>query len=221
MSDESSKAPYSRPPITEAIIDLRVDPPEGFDASSLRKISQRLGESYSKVEAINAATGQIQLVPEIRASASSTHIGYSFHSHDGVYVCRTRTNGFTMSHLSPYDKWDAFREETRRISNFYRDQTNPVRINRVAVRYINRIDIPLPLVDFKDYLLTVPEIAPKLPQGLTGFFLQLSIPFPDIVSTAIINETIVEPHRSDIVSVVLDIDIFRTSALPTAYSYAS
>lgn len=64
-------------------------------------------------------------------------------------------------------------------------------------------------------MLTVPEIAPKLHQGLTGFFLQLSIPFPDIFSTAIINETIVEPSRPGIVSVVLDIDIFRTSALPT------
>lgn len=148
MSDQSCQALYRRPPITEAIIDLRVELPEGFDASRLLKISQRLGGSYPKVEAINAATGQIQLVPEMRASASSTHIGFSFRSHDGIYVCQTRTNGFTMSHLSPYDKWDAFREETKHIWNFYRDQTNPIRINRVAVRYVNRIDIPLPLVDF-------------------------------------------------------------------------
>ena len=63
MSDQSCQALYRRPPITEAIIDLRVELPEGFDASRLLKISQRLGGSYPKVEAINAATGQIQLVP--------------------------------------------------------------------------------------------------------------------------------------------------------------
>lgn len=90
-----------------------------------------------------------------------------------------------------------------------------MKVIRLAVRYINRIDLPLPVHDLKDYLRTVPEVSPDLPQGLAGYFMQVAIPQEDIKSTVLLNETIVPPAKPDVVSVVLDIDIFRTEDLPS------
>src|SRR5207249_4682207 len=95
----------------------------------------------------------------------------------------------------PYDSWEAFRAEARRLWKTYRDVARPAKIDRMAVRYVNRLDLPADLRDFKDYLRTVPEVSGDLPQALAGFFLQLNIPQPDLGCTLLLNEAIIEPTR--------------------------
>jgi uncharacterized protein (TIGR04255 family) len=90
-----------------------------------------------------------------------------------------------------------------------RNITQPENITRLAVRYINRLDLPLPVADLKDYLRPVPKIAPGLPQSLSGYFMQLQIPQEDIKGVLILNEALVPPPSPDVGSVLLDIDIFR------------
>ena len=119
-----------------------------------------------------------------------------------------------MSRLAPYESWEAFRNEARRLWEVYRQTVKPVRIERVALRYVNRLDLPGPRAELKDYLQTSPEIAAGLPQGLDGFFMQLQIPVEDLNSRLFLNLTTCEPPKPGIVAVVLDIDLFRTENLP-------
>src|SRR5207253_4384748 len=102
-----------------------------------------------------------------------THIGYTFTSSDGLQAFQSRLDGFTFSRLAPYNGWESFCSEARRLWNIYREVTQPQAVTRAAVRYINRLDLPLPIRDLKDYLRTVPEVSPDLPQGLSGYFMQL------------------------------------------------
>ena len=76
------------------------------------------------------------------------------------------------------------------------------------MRYINLLNLPLPLKDFKEYILTTPEIAPNLPQGLLSFLMRLVIPDERSKSIAIVTETI-EPVKEDTVPLIFDIDVFR------------
>ncbi|MHC5825617.1 MAG: TIGR04255 family protein, partial [Nostoc sp.] len=92
--------------------------------------------------------------------------------------------------------------------------TNPKTILRLAVRYINRLDIPLPIGDLKEYLRTFPEVSANLPQGLSGYFMQLQIPQDNLGAMLVLNETIVSPPAPDVVSVLLDIDIFKERDIP-------
>jgi uncharacterized protein (TIGR04255 family) len=68
--------------------------------------------------------------------------------------------------------------------------TKPKLINRLALRYVNRLDLPLPVGDLKYYLRTVPEVSPDLPQGLSGYFMQLQIPQEDISAILILNQAL-------------------------------
>jgi uncharacterized protein (TIGR04255 family) len=124
-------------------------------------------------------------------------------------------NGFTFSRLTPYQTWAEFRTEARRLWNIYRAIAEPSTVVRVAVRNVNRIDIPLPVNDFSDYLRTYPQVSSDLPQGLAGYFMHLSLPLEEIKGHAMIIETIIPPVRPEFVSLVLDIDVFRTENLPT------
>jgi uncharacterized protein (TIGR04255 family) len=206
---------YRKPPITEALIDLRVDLPPQISLMELSKVLRGNEAAYPLVEQLHRALGQMQVGPQVSASAGSEHVGYLFRSVDGKQICQARRDGFTMSRLAPYESWNTLRDEARQLWENYRTATKPTKVTRLAVRYINRIDIPLPFKDFKDYLRTAPEVSPDLPQELAGYFMRLEIPIDGIKSLALINEAIIEPASQNVASVVLDVDIFRTVELPT------
>lgn len=106
---------------------------------------------------------------------------------------QSRFNGLTFSRLAPYDSWEPFRNEARRRWEVHRKKSNPQSVDRIAVRYINRIGIPGGAVDSKDYFRNSPEIAPELPQHLEGYFVQLRFEYPDARGHCLINQTIVPP----------------------------
>lgn len=93
------------------------------------------------------------------------------------------------------------------------ESPNPC-VTRVAVRYINRFDLPLPVKDLKDYFRTAPEVSPDLPQALAGFFMQLTIPHLDIKSVLLLSETIVGSTEPGSVGVILDFDLYRIEDIP-------
>jgi len=83
----------------------------------------------------------------------------------------------------------------------------------MAVRYINRFDLPI-TGDFADYFLTVPRIPPKLDTGLAGYLMQLVLPQRDLEAVAVITQTPMAPPRPDFASVILDIDLYRDKNVP-------
>ena len=205
---------YPNAPITEAIIDLKVELPSGVTVADLKEVQAGQEEAYPTTQHRNLVTGQMQFGKQVSASASSEHLGYLFKSSDETQVFQARLDGFTMSRLAPYECWETFRDEARRLWDAYRAVVKPEKVVRVAVRYVNRIDMPLPLTDFCDYLRSVPVVSADLPQALAGYFMRLEIPLEDINSLCLLNEAIVKPAAEGVVSVVLDIDVFRATDIP-------
>lgn len=199
---------YRRAPIIEALIDFRVQLPEHLGLDTLTRIDI----DYPTREDINVLESQISLGPAVGASASQTQVGYRFVNDDKRQIVQMGLQNFTFSRLEPYDCWETFRDEAQRLWEIYSSAVQPKTITRIAVRYINRLNIPfvplLPL-DLKDYLRTVPEVSPDLTQGLSNYFMQLQIPQEDIASLLILNQALVPPPNSEVVSILLDIDLFR------------
>lgn len=207
----NSKLYYSRSPLTEAVIDIRVALPDTITLERLAQIRAGQEDSYPTRHNAIFVQGQLSVDPDVSpATGSRTHTGYRFVSQDERQVIQARLDGFTFSRLAPYESWESFRDEGQRWWLRYRELTQPKTIQRVAVRYINRLDLPLPLNDFKDYLRTVPEVSPDMPQGLDGYFMQLRLPQPDLKATLLLNEALIPPPPTpQTVSVLLDIDLFR------------
>ncbi len=210
----TANSPYPNAPITEALIDIQVE--TGATVDALDPIQGGEEAAYPTVEKMTANTGALVFRPDMSpiAHATSQPIGYLARSQDGLQIYQARSNGFTFSRLARYPHWGVFSGEARRLWDKYRAVTKPSAITRVAVRYVNRIDIPLPVKSFGDYLRTAPQLSPDLPQGLSGYFMQLMIPLTDIKCEGIINQALIEPAKPEVVSVVIDIDIFRAVELP-------
>jgi uncharacterized protein (TIGR04255 family) len=200
---------YERAPITEALIDIRVELPPSTTAKTLEALHGRVKERYpTKTERVYVA-GQFSSGVGVGAIAQRILMGFAFGTEDGKQVFQARLDGFTFSRLRPYGNWIELRDEGRRLWEIYRGAVNLLKITRVAVRYINQIDIPIPAIDYKDYFRTTPEVSPDLPQGLSGFFMQLSFPQIDFGGMLILTQMAVPPPSPGTNSVILDIDVFR------------
>jgi len=145
--------------------------------------------------------------PSIATSAGAD--GLMFRSPEEQKVVQARLDGFTFNKLKPYEQWEIFRDEARNLWNVYYKIAKPVRVTRIALRYINRIEIPFPIRDFKDYILTVPEIAPTLPQGLQQFFMRLDIPMPNTLAMARITQTLAKRTEDQRLPFIFDIDVWQ------------
>jgi uncharacterized protein (TIGR04255 family) len=204
---------FPNAPITEALLDIRVQLPPEINLDMLKTFHDSIKERFpQKDERISFQAG-FQFSPEGPATLppSSKPDGYLFRSNIDNKVVQARLDGFTFNKLKPYEKWESFRNEARELWNLYFKIANPIKVTRIALRYINRIEIPLPINNFKEYILTTPEIAPTLPQGLSQFFMNIVIPNHQIEATAIINQTMENPTPAQKLPYIFDIDVWKTT----------
>ncbi len=211
---EEPRQHYPKAPITEAVIDLRVNLPEKIVLGNLLEAYAEEKDRYPRRSKHFVFEGKMSAGELVAASASQKEVGHVFMSQDGHQVFQAGLDGFSFSQLASYDRWETFSGEARRLWGIYRSMAQPELIKRLAVRYINRIDIPLPVKDFKDYLRTLPEVSPEMDQGLSNFFMKLQIPRPEIKSTLVIQEAIIPPPNPSVVSILLDIDLYREVDVP-------
>ncbi len=204
---------YSKAPITEATIDVRVTVPENLSLTRLEALQSVLDESYTEKQ--NVHFNQFLVQPEAHATQHrSQQIGYRFVNADRRRIVQARADGFSFSLLAPYERWETFSQEARHLWERFRDHIQPLAVTRLGVRYINRLDVPSPNIELRDYLSTVPEIADGLPQVLQRYFMQLVLPMEAIHATAVINQALVQSPEPDKTSIMLDIDLFRDQEVP-------
>ncbi len=205
---------FPKAPITEALLDIRVNLRNSVTLDQLVAFQDCVRDRYPNKRDRKLWKGSFEFGtdgPQLSDKIGGTD-GYFFSSSDGRNIVQCRLDGFTFNRLKPYDRWETFRDEALRLWTLYKAVAQPTQIIRVALRYINRIEIPVPIRDFKDYVLTGPEIAPGLPQGLTGFFLQLRMPATDPRTQMVVTETIEPITETKRLPFILDIDVFREAA---------
>lgn len=200
---------YEKAPIIEAIIDIRVEPLPAPKLHALEAIYESVKEEYPERNRRMQFAGELSIGERVDATTQQTQVGVDFRSRDGKRVFQARLDGFSLSRLKPYSNWNELRDEARKLWSVYRGVIGSQKILRVAVRYINQIDIPLREIDYKDFFLTTPEISPKLSQLLSGFFMRLQMPQVDFGGLLILTQTTVPSSAPGTHSVILDLDVIK------------
>jgi uncharacterized protein (TIGR04255 family) len=176
----------------EAVIALKAAYESPVTRHQLDAFCTAVAEQFPVREPVNEFESEARFDDHGQAQVSSTvrSVGLSLKSVDQRRVVVVRLDGFGLSHLRPYDTWGTLRDEFNGLWRTYCEITRPTNVTRVGVRYINRLELPLPFSDFKEYIETVPEIAPGLPQGLASFFMRVVIPVDEIPAVAIISQAL-------------------------------
>lgn len=210
----SAVTPYTRPPIVEAVLDIQAELPAGISLADLERCQRKIKKAYPTQKAVQHFSGEVTLGASVTTTTSSEFSGHVFSSFDGKQLFQAKRTGFTYNRLAPYPGWAAFIREAQRLWEEYRRVVRPIRVTRLALRYINRFDIPLPTVKLEDYFRTYLEVARDLPQELAGFFFQLQLSLPEAKATVIITKTVVKPVSPSTTSVLFDLDLYRTDEIP-------
>ncbi len=206
---------FRNAPVSEAILDIRVKLPASVTLEELAAVQVGIKDRFPNRQDRLSWEGVVSLGPDAKVAMqqkSSGPDGYQFHSADGRRTLQVRFDGMTFILLRPYGSWVDFRDEAHDLWDLYSKSLKPEAITRLALRYINRIEIPSTVSDFKEYFRTTPEIAQGLPQGLAGFLMRLLVPMEPYKCMAIITETIL-PVDGRFLPFILDIDVFDENPL--------
>lgn len=206
---------FPKAPITEALIDIKVQLPGNVSLADLEDLHARVKDEYPGKKPRQVWEGAVQLKNQ-KEPLKTTHFGvdgYFFSTSDGRQVVQYRLDGFTFSRLRPYSKWEDVYAEARRLWDVYRTGTKPLLVTRLAVRYINSVEIPSKAFDFNDYFTSAPKIPEPLPQGLQHFFTRLVIPFPDRGAVAIVIQTPSDKQDPVNTAIIVDIGVYAEVSL--------
>lgn len=202
---------FPNAPISEAILDIVVQFASPVELSRLEAFHDLIRDRYPVKQSRVKWKGQIELGQErVAQEVRRGPQGFLFRSADDTRVVQARQDGFTFNWLKRYDTWEALRDEARPHWERYRDVFRPEAVTRLGLRYINKIEIPLPFSDFRDYVKTAPDVAAGLPQGLSALFMRLEIPDQKRGLLAIITETFEAPvDEGKRLPFILDVDVVR------------
>jgi uncharacterized protein (TIGR04255 family) len=208
----------ARAPIIEALIDFRVEPDPALAVEDLKKLGEVLGaEAYPEVRAQKTvnATLQLESDSEPLSVSSRDHIGFVLKSADQLRVVQAQRGGFSFSRLPPYANWDDLISGARFAWEKYVQIAKPRRVTRLAVRTINRIELPRPTGELREWIRIVPDIPAVLPQSISEMFVRFVVPVPAEQAVVILTEALPAlPATADRLSAILDVDVFREAEFP-------
>lgn len=204
----------SNAPITEAVIDVRVQLEPKFDTARLLYTKQSLGGLYPHSEEQKSATVALQAKQTLEATTTDLGLhGVLHRSSDGRELVQCRLDGFTFNRLSPYISWEDMLPKALSAWEEYSKATLPVGVTRVAVRYINHVPVAGSLRDALNSVESRVTLPTGIPGTLRTYGFRAVIEHPDGATNANIVQAVEPGAARETYKVLLDIDVFRNRML--------
>lgn len=220
LTDEDTSPagpPYRTPPIIEAIIEFRfVDP---LNDRTFARLSNRIAKKYDDLK--NEQLVQVHV--DLAHSAPSFRNVKPVHrlsSSDQTDICVLRDDTISWSRLPPYEGWEPFCTRVARDLETAFKVTGTRKINRLGVRYLNRIDVPYNddngAFCYEDYFTIKLNLPPML-DTINAYYWMVEREFPDVQLHARVNSGSMQPEVPNTAAFLLDIDIGAMVDVPSSH----
>lgn len=210
---------YKKPPITEAVIEVRFAEP--MELTQREKFIASFAPFYPHQQMIRNLALSVQVPPGTdeqpveQMAQINPQLGHRRSSTDLTEILLLWPTNFIVSQLAPYPGWESFFARFARDWKTWKKVAGYRSITRIGVRFINRIDIPITegIVEEAEYM----NVFPRLPDSfgpLAGYGVQARTPIRDIECNLTVNSAAVPSPLIGHGSFVLDIDIAREANVP-------
>ena len=201
---------YKNPPIEEAVVEFRFAPGEEWNLTIPGKLHEhpsiknkyqgkprtqkfidaalQSGADQTSNLAVREGVGRIQLVDP-----------------EGRHVISLGMDVMSVNLLRPYNGWNDFRPQIEDALKAYFDVAKPTGVNRVGVRYINRIVIEGREVTLDTYFRYKPPSVQQFPKKMAGFFNRVEYVYEDAIKLLLTQATVDAP--ADCSAFLVDIDV--------------
>ena len=208
--------PLRRPPIVEALVDLQASVPGDHKifkalADALKDefpIEQQLRDFEAKIEIKDGKVVQQRL-------DDATFGGIRVENVDQTIYVQFRPNGFTLNNLKVYMGGGQFIDKAMTLWVMLVEHAKPEFVSRVALRYINRLELPLTQGDeFTRYLTSSPELPEGAPQQVSQFLSRIVGHDAQRQASAVVIQQLKEQQPGKSIVVTVDVDVFRAGHFP-------
>jgi len=205
--------PLSRPPIREAIIEVKSEP---VDLCRIDAVRDRLAGAYPVVRPFRLASVALHLPDERRGADPGQQTGWRCESADGREVALVRTDGLSFGRLAAYPGWDPFLDRFIGVWSTYVGTAAPLEVHRMSVRYVNDLRLPIGgQFDFERYLTSVPRAPAGLAPEVADFLVQMTLPGGhDGLRVSVTQATDTSARSERELPVILDVDAGWDRRLP-------
>jgi uncharacterized protein (TIGR04255 family) len=219
--DFSETFPHlSKAPIVEAVIDFRALPTVPCEQAQFETYFKQEFTEYPAFQVYNRQKFQLKANPSGQPEAGQTESwwqGVAFYSSDKTRVVQCQRDGFSFSRLQPYDTWDSFAGEALGLWKKYSSLTKPVEIQRVGVRFINRIVTRPEWKNLQDYLVNAPQALEAEALPLVGFLHNNTYFVPEHNYVIILNLALQPADGvNPVPAIIVDTDVLTTNPLSLA-----
>lgn len=206
----------SRAPIVEAVIGVSARAGVPWEEPIIsEQLKHRLPE-YPSVHSHREIRHEIKIAENTQPEQAVHDMGWRglrCESVDKLRIVQFNRDGFSFGRLKPYESWRQFHQEGVRLLGIYNEVAQPSEIQRLGLRFINRIEFLQDEVKLEDFL----ENPPRPPHGMNvpfeGFLHHNTLTVPGYPYGINVVQTIQPSQGSEGWGVILDIDVFTTEPI--------
>jgi uncharacterized protein (TIGR04255 family) len=176
---------YRNPPIEEAVCEFRFAPGPAWNLTVPGLFYEKVKDSYTgEPRQQNLIATEIQPGHEPTNSEIKVRqemIKLLIPSSDNQRLVGVGPDVLSVHVLRPYKGWDEFSQRIDQVFEDYTEVAKPIGINRIALRYINRIVIPSTQpIELIEYFTIATHIPEGLPSRISGFLTRIESHYEDI-----------------------------------------
>lgn len=209
---------FPRPPIVEAVIDIRARATNALEESAVRTHLEETLGGYSFLDSHREYQHNLRVEKGKPASQQLHDLGWRgirFQSEDKKHISQFNRDGFVFSRLAPYETWQQFSGEGMRLWKIFRTLANPSDILRVGLRFINRIPLPPGEQRIEDFIHPAPAPPGNFELPFITYMHHDTLAVPGHPYAINLIQTVQPAQASacDGVAIILDIDVFTTEGI--------
>lgn len=204
---------YANAPIAEAALDIRVRGVTHIPDEVLAAVrDDHYPDMFQRPTTVQVRFEANAETKSSSATTVGTQFGYAYRSEDQHDIFQARPDGFTHNRLMPYQEWNSFAAEARRLWDIYRAAVDPELVEFIGLNYVNDIEVPFG-TDFSEFLRTYIEVPKEMPQSLNTFSLAYQVSIPDDGGFLTVGQSYGIPKREGYGVIRLNIQAFRPMQL--------
>ncbi|MGH8060005.1 MAG: TIGR04255 family protein [Candidatus Entotheonellia bacterium] len=199
---------YNKPPLIEAVCEFRFEPGEPWDLAIPGLLYERLRETFPKRRQARALETTMLAGPDAIQQQMTQVDRLQMLREDETALVQVSPHLLSVNHLKPYPSWAGFISLIREALEVYRTTAKPKGLQRIGLRYINRIEMPGKRLDLEYYFDFYPFVGTRLPEDFGNFLVAIHLLFQERRDILRLQLSDTPADQPDVSAFTLDLDYF-------------
>jgi len=198
---------YANPPLIEAVCEFRLTPDTPWDLTIPGLFYEKVKDTFAQreqrmVQEVELTQGPQGFQQQIRTSERIV-----LFTQDKKMFVQLGPRLLVVNVLRPYPTWQGFKPQIQMAWEGLQDILEVRGLQRIGLRYINRIELPAQSVELAQYFEFYPFVGSRLPQNMMSFIAGGEFPYAEGRDRCRVQLT-PAPDADEKSAFMLDIDYF-------------